>query len=189
MTGVTIHIHEDDWGLRNLRPMQAWREAAADLAEAEAASLVHRVPGDFGFSDVHVIADASVVGYGALGVSLDALRSALAAHLPRVAQFNATASCGFVEGAHDVMGFYQSDPDCYGLSNDCFVKIDSLDGVVTGLWFERPSDEAGLARLRAALIAVDRVWPSFVADYVEGAQGAVSDAAFLDDYLRAEGAF
>lgn len=179
---MTIHIHEDDWGLRCLHPMRAWSEARADLAKARAEEIARRAPEGAGWTDVHEIA-APAASFDAAGVTLDVLRAALAAHLPRVAQFNATASCGFGEGGHDAMGVYQTDPDCYGLSNSCFVKIDSEDGVVTSVWFERPDDEASLARLRAAFAAIEQAAPTFLIDYVRDAQGELADVAFLDAYF------
>jgi hypothetical protein len=183
---IIIHIHEDDWGMRSLAPMEAWGEAADDLAKAEAARVANRAPDGAGFVDLHVI-EAPSLTYAHVGVTRDAICAALAAHLPRVAQFNATASCGFGAGAHDAMGHYEADPDCYGLCADCFVKIDIKDGGVREVWFQKPWDAPerrdDIARLRAALLAIDALHPSFVSDYEEEAQGALGDAAFLDAYL------
>ena len=51
----TIHIHEDNWGMRNLYPLAAQSEALADLQEATAAGEKNRDPSGFGWTDVHVI--------------------------------------------------------------------------------------------------------------------------------------
>lgn len=48
-----IHIHEDDWGMRNLYPLAVRREAEADVADAAAAAEKNRDPSGFGYTDIY----------------------------------------------------------------------------------------------------------------------------------------
>lgn len=179
-----IHIHEDEWGMRCLRPLAAAAEVAADLRAAEAASGANRAPDGVGWTDVHVIA-APAHDYAAAGLTFAQADAALTPIMPRVRRFVATASAGFDEGAQDPMGSYEDDAYCYGVDASCFVKLDGDEPLVQQIWYGADTeDPACLDRLRRAIIAVDRLVPSVIADYWLDCAGSVADGEFLDRYMR-----
>lgn len=54
-----IHIHEDDWGMRNLYPFAALSDAEKDIAEAAAAAERNRNPSGFGYTDMYIASPPS----------------------------------------------------------------------------------------------------------------------------------
>jgi hypothetical protein len=64
-----IHIHEDDWGMRSMHPVQAMPEVDADLQEAITAAERNRVPDGFGWTDIHQIKSPQK-DYGQSGLRL-----------------------------------------------------------------------------------------------------------------------
>jgi len=180
-----IHIHEDEVGGRNLHPLVAAADVAADVGAAAVASEANRAPGGVGWTDVHVIQQPER-DYTDAGLRLADADAALAPILPRVRDFAATASAGFEPGAHDPWGVYEDDAYCYGLDAACFIKLEPDGDLVRHIWFavETPDIER-LARVRDAIVALDRLVPSVIADYWLDATGEVRDAAFFDAYLRA----
>lgn len=177
-----IHIHEDEWGMRCLQPLAA--EVAADLLAAETASRANRVPDGVGWTDVHVIA-APAHDYAAAGLTFAQADAALTPIMPRVRRFVATASAGFGEGAQDPMGSYEDDAFCYGIDASCFIKLDGEQPLIQRIWYRADTeDPARLDRLRRAIISIDRLVPSVIADYWLDCTGSVADGEFLDRYLR-----
>lgn len=81
-----IHIHEDEWAMRNLYPLAAAGEAEAALAAAKAAAERNRSPSGFGWTDLHMI-DAPSITYVDRGLRLSDAASALEALMPRVRLF------------------------------------------------------------------------------------------------------
>jgi hypothetical protein len=45
---MVIHIHEDNWGMRNLYPLVTQAEVSADLAAAITSGQQNRVPSGHG---------------------------------------------------------------------------------------------------------------------------------------------
>lgn len=168
--------------MRRLYPLAAGAEVARDLDEAAGAGAADQAPDGVGWTGVHVIR-APRDDYAAAGLTVHDADVALAAVLPRVRDFAATASGGF-EG-HDPYGSYEDDAYCYGGGADLFVKVEADGAKVGSIWFQvETQDPDRLAKLRAALVAVDRLVPSIVADYWLDRTGPVGDSAFLDDYLH-----
>jgi hypothetical protein len=178
---TTIHIHEDDWGLRTLHPRGAWSELAADLAAAEAAGEANRAPGG-GWSEMHLIAPPALA-FADVGLTPVRAAAIVAAHLPRASRFVATAGAGFTPGVHDPYGVYDDDPLAFG-AREGFIKLDVRDGALAAIWFDL-ADAAAAAALRRAFEALDAETPCVIADYVAGACGSVRDGAFLDAYFTA----
>ncbi len=179
-----IHIHEDDWGMRCLHPLAAAAEVASDLIVAEAASATNRVPDGVGWTDVHIIAEP-VHDYAAEGLTFAQVDAVLAAIMPRVRQFAATASAGFDEDVRDPWGSYEDGAYCYGVDASCFIKLDGEPPLIQRIWFQAETeDPARLDRLRRAIIAIDRLVPSVIVDYWLDCTGSVADVEFLDRYLR-----
>ena len=183
MSDTAIHIHEDDWGMRNLYPVAAIFGARADVDRATEAGERNRAPDGIGWTDMHVIAPPKA-GYADTGLDLAAVSAALGAILPRVRKFTATATAGFDPNVRDPMGSYDEDAHCYGFDSACFIKVHPADALVRGIWFEaRTSDAAQLASLRRAMLAIDALAESVIADYWMERVGRVRDAAFLERYL------
>jgi hypothetical protein len=184
MSEAAIHIHEDDWGMRNLYPVGAFFEARADLARSAEASERNRDPGGVGWTDVHVIGAPSI-DYSDVRLELGAVADALGSIMPRVKRFTATAMAGFTLNERDPWGSYQEDAYCYGFDQGCFIKIEPEGDLVKQVWFEcRTEDSERLSALARAILAIDALAESVIADYWVDRVGRVRDPAFLDVYLR-----
>jgi hypothetical protein len=182
--GNSIHIHEDDWGMRNLYPLEALPEASIDVQQAAEAGQRNRAPDGAGWTDVHLIKPPTT-SYAAVGLRVDPAAAAVEACMPRVRQFAATASAGFDPNSHDPWGAYEKDAHCYGFNASCFIKLDTKADLVTSIWFECTTEDAAhIAALRAAMLAIDTLVPSVIVDYWNDMTGAVQDSAFLERYFR-----
>jgi len=178
-----IHIHEDDWGMRNLYPAAAQREVDEDIEAAREASLKNRAPSGIGWTDVHIIEQPST-NYSQAGLRLTDAVTALGSILPRVKRFYATACGGFDLAKRDPWGSYDDDAWCFGHQH-CYIKLEVKDDLVTQIWFDLSSSKPGDAdALRRAFAAIDRLVPSLVADYYLNSQGLVADREFLDAYFQ-----
>ncbi|MFE3728585.1 hypothetical protein [Nocardia sp. NPDC059154] len=179
-----IHIHEDEWGMRCLHPLAAATEVAADLRASEVASGANRAPDGIGWTDVHEIA-APEHDYAEAGLTFAQVDAVLAPIMPRVRRFVATASAGFDESRRDPMGIYEDDAYCYGVDASCFIKLNGDEPLVESIWFRADTkDPARLELLRRAIIAVDLIAPSVIADYWLDCTGPVADGEFLHRYMR-----
>lgn len=183
MTDRTIHIHEDDWGIRNVYPAMAWADARRDIASATEASVRNRAPDGIGWTEMYIIQPPQA-DFTKVPLELQRLLAALAPLMPRVSRFYATASAGFGAAVRDPYGSYDEDAVCFGFSAACFIKVEPQADLVARIWFEAcTSDEAELQALRSALLAIDRLAPAIIADYGSQIAGRIDDAAFLDRYL------
>jgi hypothetical protein len=176
-----IHIHEDDWGLRNLYPIEALAGARSDMDEARTHSEEARDPSGCGWTSMHLIGEPSV-SYADLGVTPQAFATAFTALEARAPRFYATASAGFDLAHKDPWGSYDEDALCFGDSG-CFIKIDVREGLARAVWYACEPGAANAARLRRLLMAANSVHPSVIADYASEAMGAIADAAFFDAYI------
>jgi hypothetical protein len=185
MSAPVIHIHEDDWGMRNLYPVGSLFEASADIGRAAQAGEQNRAPDGVGWTDLYQIRQPSI-DYTDVRLALAATASALTAVLPRVRKFAATAMSGFNSGSRDPYGHYDEDAYCFGFDHTCFIKLEPAGDLVKQIWFEcsSPTPER-LASLRQAVTVIDALAESAIADYWMDCAGRVRDAAFLDAYLRA----
>ncbi len=162
-----IRIHEDARELRNLYPLAASDEAAADLQASREASERNRAPSGVGWTDVHIIRFPSI-SYVDAGLRLAAAAAALAAIMPRLKVFN------------------EPEAWCFGRGWECFIKLEPKGGLVERIWFDlKSNDWAHAAALRAAIEAIDALCPSVLVDYPWKVEGPVSDRAFLDAYFGA----
>jgi hypothetical protein len=184
MTGVKIHIHEDNWGMRSLYPAAASADVLADIRQAAAAGIANRDPSGAGFTDIYVIKPPKLT-FADIGLRLLPTKAALAGIMPVVSEFNATIGGAIGRTERDPYGSYDAEPHCFGYGPDCFIKIEATNDCVSAIWFEAPSnDPSRLDTLRAALLAVNSVTPVVIADYWIDAGGHVGDEAFLDAYLK-----
>lgn len=184
MTDISIHIHEDHWGMRNLYPIAALSEAAVDVEEAASESERNRAPDGMGWTDVHIVRPPSI-DYSVAGLRLADAISAIEPFMPRVRKFTAAVGAGFDPNVRDPLGSYDQDAYCYGFDASCFIKLDLDDDRVQDVWFEcRTAEMQRLAALRGAIVAIDALVPSAIADYWEDTAGAVRNIAFLDRYFQ-----
>lgn len=177
-----IHIHEDDWAMRNLYPEDAADEVAAEVLAAYEAGERNRAPSGIGWTDIHMIKPPSI-DYASVGLTLADAAMALNAILPRIKLFDATitAHLGAKEG--DSMRPYEDETWCFGRSENCFIKLEPEGELVRDIWFElRGTDKADARAIRAAIEAVDRLAPSYLADYWLSF-ASPADPEGLDEYF------
>jgi hypothetical protein len=179
-----IHIHEDDWGMRNLYPIAARTEVANDLDAAREAGERNRDPSGIGWTAVYMTRPPST-DYREAGLMLAAAAAALEPIMPRVKRFYATASGAFGRATRDPFGSYEEEAWCFGRGAYCYMKLEVQGGLVERIWFDlSSSDPADAAALRLSIEAIDRLAPSLVADYSLDAEGLVADPDFLNDYFQ-----
>jgi hypothetical protein len=116
-----IHIHGDDWGMRNLYPAAAFVAVQSDIEKSAQASIDNLAESGIGWTAVHQI-DHPANDYAAAGLDLEAAPRTLGELLPRVRGFTATAFSGF-GGKRDPLGSYETDAHCYGFGASCFIKL------------------------------------------------------------------
>jgi hypothetical protein len=179
-----IHIHEDDWGMRNLYPVGALFEATAEVTRAADAADRNRASDGGGFAAMHVIKEPSI-DYSDIGLELGVLADALASIVPRVKRFTATAMAGFERNKRDPHGSYEEEAYCYGFDETCFIKLEPAGVLVKRIWFEcRTAPPDKLTAFERAILAIDALAESAVADYWLDQVGRVRDPAFFNAYLR-----
>jgi hypothetical protein len=166
--------------MRSLHPVSALQQAGEDLGKAAASATANRAPDGYGWTGIHIIRAPDDV-YEDL--QLTALAGDLEQIFPRIRNFAATASAGF--GAHDPLGVYDDDAWCFGLGNDCFIKLEPEGDFVRSIWYEARAGRERIAKLREAMEVIDRAAPSIVVDYWLDYAGAVSDAEFMRRYCDA----
>jgi hypothetical protein len=183
MSERAIHIHEDDWAMRNLYPVGALFEARAEVMRAADAADRNRVPDGVGFMDLHIVNGPSI-NYSDVGLELGVLADALGIIMPRVKKFTATALAGFERNTRDAYGSYEEEAYCYGFDETCFIKLEPVGILVKQIWFEcRIASPEKLSALGRAILAVDALAESAVADYWLDRVGRVRDPAFFNGYL------
>jgi hypothetical protein len=133
---------------------------------------------------MHVIQEPTF-NYESAGLAVPTAEHMLAAIMPRVRKFTATATAGFDPNVRDPLGSYEEDALCFGFDADCFVKLEMNGDLVREIWFEaRTGDENRRLALRRAIEAIDSVIESVIVDYWLDLTGRVRDNAFLDRYFR-----
>jgi len=183
MTDV-IHIHEDDWGMRNLFPLAAFAEMKGDIAKSTVAAAEHQDASGFGYADVY-LTEAPSISYADAGLLLADVERVLLPILPRLRQFRATSFQGMTSEKQDPYGTYLEDAWCFGLGRHCYLKLDENGPLVSGIWFGLDTDdEDAIGRLRAAIRAIDALVPSVVADYFLHISGPVGEDGVLDNYFE-----
>jgi len=178
---TTLRIEADEEGMRNLYPLAARARAEVDVAEAQGAWVRDRATGRGGWSESH-LAKHPVSGYLGAAVDPAACAAAVGAHLPRIRDFGV--------GDEPASPFYRRETDahCYGFGDEVFVKFELADGTLASIWFDAMTgDDERLRALRRALVAINAVVPSVIADFWLEAVGAVADGEFMDRYFVALG--
>jgi hypothetical protein len=180
-----IHVHEDDWEMRNLYPLACRAEVAADMDDATAASERNLHPTGLGWTGVHVIKPPST-SYVDVNLLLSDAAAALSLIMPRVKRFYATIGSAINQPKRDPLGSYEEDAWSFGFGPYCYIKLEPEgDEHVERIWFDlRPTAEPEhIAGLKHALEAVDRLVPSLIADYFLDVVFPVGNAEQLDRYL------
>jgi hypothetical protein len=181
--GGMIHIHEDDWGMRNLYPLASHAEALADLRASKAASEQNRDPSGYGWTDVHVIQPPSMT-YVDAGLLLSDAAAALQQIMPRVRRFYTGTFASSGRERRDPLGSNEEDAWCFGFSASCYLKLEPKGDHVERIWFNlgRTQPEHAAA-LRHAIEAIDRLAPSIVVDYFLDIAVSVGDGGQLHRYF------
>jgi len=177
----SVVIHEDHVGMRNLHPLAAEEEIAADIQAAIAASGRNRAPEGIGWTDVHVVQPPRI-DFTTVGLTVTSADAALEGALPRIRRFH---SGSLSPHGSDPFAVDEYEAHCYGFDASCFVKLETRGDEVLAIWFDL-APEAPLERreaLRAALMALDGVTPCLVADYWLDVTGRLGDMAFVDGYF------
>jgi hypothetical protein len=179
-----IHIHEDDWGMRNLYPIVARSEVANDLDAAREAGERNRDPSGIGWTAVYLTRPPST-DYREAGLTLAAAAAALEPIMPRVkALLRNGLRCVWPRDARS-LGSYEEEAWCFGRGEHCYIKLDVKDDLVERIWFDlSSSDPADTAALRLSIEAIDQLAPSLIADYCLDAGGLVADPDFLNGYFQ-----
>lgn len=180
-----IHVHEDVWGMRNLYPITVRAEVDKDIADSVEAEKRNRDPSGIGYVDMYEIKPPSQ-NYSDHKLTLEALERVLSPIFPRVRQFNATISSVMHSDKRDPYGSYEGDAWCFGTGPDCFVKIDAKGDLAGSIWFDLdPNDPQAVILIRKAIIAIDSLVKSVIADYYIDFSGPVSEVEQLDRYFEA----
>lgn len=181
---ASIHVHEDDYGMRVLVPAAALADVQRDQANAKEHHARHTDQN--GLTTKPYAIRRPSLDYSAIPLRVTDAAAALEKHFPRVRKFTATATSGFEPRKIDAYGSYETDAYCFGASAECFIKLEDKDHIVREIWFEcLTSDREEIARFRAALNALNIIAPSAIADYWFNECGAISDQEFMDRYCRA----
>lgn len=178
-----IHIHEDDWGMRNLYPLAAAPEVKLDLDEAISAGQRNLDPSGIGWTAVHMIQEPSQ-DYRPYELRLTDIAEKLAVIMPRVRKFAATIGAYVGTLETDPCGSHNDQAWCFGLDAQCFIKLEPDGEFVRAIWYEyKSNDKHAEQALRLAFEAIDRFVPSLLVDYWLDVQGALNDSAFIDRYF------
>lgn len=168
----TIHIHEDDEGMRNLYPLAAYAEAKREIGNAATVGQRSRAPSGFGYTELYLIEEPTH-DYVAEGLRLEQAAAVLAEIFPRV-RIQALGALGSHEEA------------CwaFGLGMHCYVRLEPVDDLVKAIWYDIDTDDVeAQRRLRRAIMALDALAPSVIADFRLNTVGPAGDAEFLDGYF------
>ncbi len=178
-----IHIHEDDWGMRNLYPLASQSEVLADVADAIAAGEKNHDPSGYGWRDVHVIKPPSMT-YVDAGLLLSHAAAALQEIMPRVRRFYAGTFASIGSAKRYPFGSYEENAWCFGFDQGCYLKLEPESDHVERIWFNlgRAQPEHAAA-LRRAIEAIDRLVPSLIADYFLDVVVPAGDAGQLNRYF------
>jgi len=88
------------------------------------------------------------------------------------------------QAGRDPLGSYEDDAWCFGFGPHCYLKLDVEGEHVRHIWFDLTSDAADHASaLRRAMEAIDRLVPSFIADYHMDAEVPLGDADLLERHF------
>jgi hypothetical protein len=178
-----IYIHEDDWGMRNLYPLAVQAEITEDLNDAVASAERHRDPAGLGWTAVHVIREPST-SYVDAGLLVADAAAAIDQIMPRVKRFYATIFSAIGQTDRDPLGLYNDDAWCFGFDRHCYLKLDVEGELVRAIWFDFSSDSSEHAdALRQSMEEIERLVPSFIADYFMEAEVPLSDTELLDRYF------
>ena len=178
-----IYIHEDDWGMRNLYPLTARAEVAADLDAAVASAERNRHPSGIGWTAVLIIKPPAI-SYVEAGLLIADAAAVLEPIMPRVRHFYATIFSAMGQAERDPSGSYEDDAWCFGFGSHCYLKLDVEGEHVKYIWFDLTSDapEHVLA-LRRSMEAIDQLVPSFITDYFMEVEVPLKDVELLGRYF------
>lgn len=172
----TVHIHEDDEGMRNLYPASAFQGAAADMRQAEASAKNNADRGG-GWTAVHMISQPDI-DFSSVGLMRADAESLMEQYLPKVTRFDVG------HGDNNPFRYSEKQPMAFGYGNCLYVKCECDAERVKHIWFDvvdASTDQ--VAQLMQAFVALDKVCPAMVADYWGNCVGLLSDQKFASAYF------
>lgn len=171
--------------MRNLYPITVRAEVDKDIADAAEAGKHNLDASGFGYVDMYAIKPPSQ-DYADHGLRLQAVADVLEPIFPRVRRFNATIYSAMDSARRDPLGAYEDDAWCFGTGPDCFVKIGPKGDFAANIWFDlNPFDPLAVMLIRKAIIALDKLVSSVIADYYIDFSGPASESDQLDRYFAA----
>jgi hypothetical protein len=167
---TTFYIHEDDWAMIDLVPVDNAAESARVAAEADAHAEAHRAPDGVGWTAMYVI-PAPSVPLQARGLTLEMVRATVGAAFgaPRA------VTSGYSSYREEVARGFALEGDggvLYGTTDEA--------GVVDGLHVYTASEEPAFT---AALVALGRTHRLILLDWWRHAQVDLSDADAVARWL------
>ncbi|WP_454796835.1 hypothetical protein [Novosphingobium lindaniclasticum] len=178
-----IHVHEDDWGMRNIFPLTVQKEVAKDLDASIQSGEKNRAPAGIGWTAVHMIEEPST-SYVETGLRIAELAKLLVKFMPRVKHFYATTLGAIGSSDRYPFGAYEEEAWCFGFNAQCYLKIDTEGEYVKAIWFDiSTADPNKIDALRGSMEAINALIPSFIGDYFMGAEVPIADSHLLDCYF------
>lgn len=169
--------------MRNIYPLAAREHVSADIRAAAQFADDHRAPSGIGWTDVRMI-QPPPTGYVEMGLTLGAVAAVLEPIMPRVRRFQATIMSYIGKDDRDPYGSYEDDAWAFGTGPQCYIKLESEGALVSAIWFDFSSDDpTDIDALRRSIEAIDRLVPSFIADYFLDAEVLISDGDELGRYF------
>jgi hypothetical protein len=165
-----FNLHEDEWGMIDLVPVENRPQSEQTVRQAEAHAEAHRAPDGVGWTAMY-IAPAPEISLSARGLTLDALTTLLGPGWRRAAKVNSGYGRSF-EPISTAFALLQGSSALYGSLGE--------NGVVRALHLDRrgldPALAPALHRLGTLqrLIAID-LWIDRVVD--------LADRHAVDEYL------
>lgn len=171
---IEFYLHEDEWGMTSLEPIENLANRQGVVSEAAAHSAAHRAPDGIGWTAMYVAPD-SPISIATRAITVDALAAALGPTYLRATQvvsgyssFREIVDNGFallwIDSRHENV-FYGTESD----------------GVITSLAISRPG-----AAIADTLYALGTTYRLLLCDLWTDVTFALSDRAELDAFLADE---
>lgn len=172
-----FYLHEDDWGMIAVMPVENLKRAGEVAQEAEEFGEAHRAPDGVGWTDVYVVPEEFPIS--ARGIRLEELREVIGGGLVEAEGVQSGYS-SYVEVIKNAFAFREGDGKPGALYGN--VK----DGLVTGLYVLRPDweEEGSVAWFERVLGELGERWGLMVADWWWDMTVDLRDGEAVGKWLR-----
>lgn len=174
-----FYLHEDDWGMISVMPVENLVWARRTMGEASAFGEAHKAEDGAGWTDVYLI-PGEEHSISEKGISLEALRHFIAGRLVEADEITSGYS-SHVEGVKNGFAFGESGMDkgaLYGnVENGIVIRLEAL----------RPDweDEEAVAAFGGMLVELGRMYGLMIADWWWDVVVDLRDEEAVGRYLRA----